>query len=156
MGEAVSETASKTFFCTCRFPTFTLLEENDIEVSGDLSTFPQIGKPAAVANLLNLHRDREKGSVSNTVIVPDSITVSPDGKELFFELKTEVEVQKPELLLEQTGVSELIRITIAKASLRSNDDNLMVVFASALEADSKGPDGVALREAVNSFEVTVA
>ena len=64
-------------------------------------------------------------------------------------------VQKPELLLEQYGVTELLRITTAKASLLSTDDDdvamMMVVFASALETDWKGPDGVALQDTVQSF-----
>jgi hypothetical protein len=70
---------------------------------------------------------------------------------LNFQLRTEIEVQKPELLMEQYGVSELFRITSAKASLQSNDGNLMAVFASALEQDYKGPDGIALQETVDSF-----
>ena len=89
--------------------------------------------------------------MSTTQIIPDSLFISPDGKELRFKLKTEIEVQKPELLMETYGVSELFRITTVKASLQSNDGNLMAVFASALERDFMGPDGVALQEAVNSF-----
>lgn len=80
--------------------------------------------------------------------------VSPDGKELSFRLKTEIEVQKPELLMEEFGVKELYRVTSAKASLRSNDGNLMAVFASALERDFNGPDGVALEDSVKSFTVS--
>lgn len=118
-----------------RFPTRVLLEENGIDTSAiaadDLSTFPKLGEPNAIANLLNLRRDRDKGG--NTVIVPNSLFVSSDKKELYFQLRTEIEVQKPELLLEQTGSSQLFRITVAKASLKSNDGNIMAVFASALE-----------------------
>ena len=78
--------------------------------------------------------------------------ISPDGKELTFRLKTEIEVQKPELLLEQYGVSRLFRITLAKASLNSDDGNIMAVFASALEKDfTNGVDGPALEETVKSF-----
>jgi hypothetical protein len=84
--------------------------------------------------------------------VPNSLLISADGRELSFQLRTEIDVQKPELLLEQYGVSELYRITAAKASLRSNDGNMMAVFASALETDWQGPDGVALQESVNSFQ----
>jgi hypothetical protein len=91
--------------------------------------------------------------MSNTQLIPGSIYLTSDGKELSFQLKTEIEVQKPDLLLEQTGVSELYRVTTAKASLRSNDGNLMAVYGSALETDFNGPDGAILQEAVNSFRV---
>ena len=134
-----------------RFPTRVLLEENGIEATGSLATIPDIGEAAAVANLITIRRDRDKPGISNTMIVPDSIVLSADGKELSFVLRTEVDVEKPDLLLEQTGVSELFRITAAKASLRSNDGNMLAIFASALEADWKGADGTALQETVNSF-----
>ena len=85
----------------------------------------------------------------------ESVKVSPDGKELSFKLTTEIEVQKPELLLEQYGVSKLFRITVAKATLNSNDGNIMAVFASALEQDfNNGVDGPALQESVDSFVAT--
>jgi hypothetical protein len=69
-------------------------------------------------------------------------------------LKSEIEVQKPELLMEQYGVDRLYRITTAKASLEANDGNIMAVFASALETDFNGPDGVALQQTVDSFVAT--
>jgi len=90
--------------------------------------------------------------MSNTQIVPDSLFISTDGKELRFKLRTEIDVQKPELLLETYGVSQLFRVTTVKATLNSNDGNLMAVFASALENDFIGPDGIVLQEAVNSFQ----
>jgi len=137
------------------FPTRALLEEAGIEASGDLTTFPKLGEPAAIANLINLRRERDKpGNLSKTVIVPDSISVSSDGLELSFTLKTEIEAQKPELLMEQYGVSQLFRITVAKVSLASRDGNIMAVFASALEQDYLGQDGDALQNAVASFTVT--
>lgn len=117
-----------------------------------MATFPDLGEPAAIANLITLRREKDKAS--NTKIIPNSLFISQDGKELSFKLSTEIEVQKPELLMEEYGVSQLFRITSAKASLRSGDGNLMAVFASALERDYFGPDGVALQEAVNSFEAT--
>jgi hypothetical protein len=140
------------------FPIRVLLEENGIEATGSFATFPDIGEPSAIANLIILRRDREKqatssgGGISNTRIVPDSLFISEDGRELSFSLRTNIDVQKPELLLEQYGVSALNRITAAKASLRSNDGYMMAVFASALEMDWQGPDGVALQDAVNSFQ----
>ena len=63
-------------------------------------------------------------------------------------------VQKPELLMEELGVSELFRTTVAKATLTSNDGNMMAVFASALDQDFAGADGVALQKAVDSFVAT--
>lgn len=138
-----------------RFPTRVLLEEAGIQATGDLTTFPKLGEATAVANLINTRREKDKpGSQSKTILVPDSVSVSPDGLELYFSLKTEIEVQKPELLLEEYGVSQLFRITNAKASLASRDGNIMAVFASALEQDYLAGDGDALRSAVASFTVT--
>ena len=125
------------------------MEENGIDGSGDLSTFEKIGEPMAVANLLALRRDRDKPGQSNTQIL--SASYSEDAKELQFTLKVEIDVQKPELLMQEFGVDRLFRLTAAKASLASNDGQLMAVFASALEQDFKGPDGQALRESVASF-----
>lgn len=136
-----------------RYPTSVLLEENGIQATGDLSTFPSIGEPKAVATLLILRR--EKDTQKTGVKVLDDVQVSPDGKELTFRLKTEIEVQKPELLMEEMGVSQLFRITLAKATLNSNDGNIMAVFASALEKDfTNGVDGPALEETIKSFAAT--
>lgn len=130
-----------------------MLQENGIEATGDLSTFPGLGESSAIASLIVARRD--KGSATtNTQLIPDSLFLSEDGKELRFRLRTEIEVQKPELLMEQYGVSALYRVTSAKATLRSNDGYLVAVFASALERDYMGPDGVALEQSVSSFEVT--
>lgn len=128
------------------------MEENGIEATGDLTTFPGLGESSAVVSLVVARR--EKGSATtNTQIVPDSLFLSEDRKELRFRLRTEIDVQKPELLMEQYGVSSLYRVTSAKATLRSNDGYLVAVFASALEMDYMGPDGVALEQSVSSFEV---
>jgi len=136
-----------------RYPTRVLLEENGIEATGDLSTFPAIGDPRAVATLLILRREKDTQKQGTKVL--DDVVVSEDGKELTFRLKTEIEVQKPELLLEQYGVSQLFRITVGKATLNSNDGNIMAVFASALEKDfANGIDGPALEETVSSFVAT--
>lgn len=136
-----------------RFPTRVLLEENGIDASGDLSTFNAIGEPKAVASLLILRR--EKDSQFQGAKTLDDVKISDDGKELTFRLKTEIEVQKPELLLEQYGISQLFRITLAKATLASNDGNIMAVFASALEQDfNNGVDGPALEQTVKSFIAT--
>jgi hypothetical protein len=128
-----------------------LLEENGIEATGSLKSFPDLGEPSAIAYLLNVRREKESTSI--TVLDQSSVKVSADGKELEFKLRTELPVQRPELLMEQYGVSELVRVTIAKASLESSDGNILAVFASALEPDFLGPDGVALRKSVNSFQV---
>lgn len=148
------------------FPVKFLLQDFGIDAgTGRFQTISDIGESSAVANLISLRRDKDRSGAMATNIVPNSVTVSSDGRELAFRLKTSVPVQKPELLLEQYGVTELVRITAAKASLladpqprdsnsSSADDDLvmmMVVFASALETDWKGPDGVALQETVQSF-----
>ena len=156
---ASSKTTLTEFFLSLlletknRYPTRVLLEENGIEATGDLSTFPAIGDPRAVATLLILRREKDTQKQGTKVL--DDVVVSEDGKELTFRLKTEIGVQKPELLLEQYGVSQLFRITIGKATLNSNDGNIMAVFASALEKDfANGIDGPALEETVSSFVAT--
>jgi hypothetical protein len=136
-----------------RYPTRVLLEDNGIEATGNLDTFPGIGNPKAVANLIILRR--EKDAPNKGLRVLDSIEVTPDGKELTFRIKTEIDVQNPELLFEQEGISQLFRITVAKCSLNSDDGNLMAIFASALEQDfTNGVDGPALVDSVNSFQAT--
>ena len=90
-----------------------------------------------------LRRDKDKSTQTRTNLLTDSVRLSEDGKTLYFSLSTAIDVQKPELLLEQEGVSELVRITQAKATLTSNDGQLLAVFgASALQQDYIGADGV--------------
>jgi len=127
-----------------------LLEEEGIDASGDLSTFPSIGDPSSVATLIYVRRERDKPGQSKTVLLKDTVSVSEDGKTLSFMLKTEIDVQKPELLMEQMGVMELFRITTAKATLV--DGQIMAIFASALSQDFDGPDGKALQQSVESFQ----
>jgi len=103
----------------------------------------------AIANLLMLRRERDKPGQSNTQILHAEF--SENAKVLNFQMKAEIDVQKPELLIEEFGVDRLFRVTIAKASLESNDGELLAVFASALEQDYQGPDGQALRDSVASF-----
>jgi hypothetical protein len=129
------------------------LEENGIEAIGDLSSFSKLGEASAIANLLSLRREKDKGGAINTRIVQAEIDPNND-KILRFQIKSEIDVQKPELLMEQYGVDRLYRITVAKASLESNDGNLMAVFASALEVDFNGHDGKALQQVVDSFVAT--
>jgi len=100
-----------------------LLSENGIEATGDLTTFPALGDATAIANLIVLRREKETQNQGAKRL--QDVAVSSDGKTLNFRLKTEIEVQKPELLMEQLGVSQLFRITVAKASLNSSDGNLM-------------------------------
>ncbi len=134
-----------------RFPTRVLLEENGVEATGDLTTFPAIGDARAVAELIVSRREREAQQQRGNRVL-DMVQVTPNGKELTFRLTTEIDVQKPDLLLEQYGVSRLFRVTVAKATLDSNDGNIMAVFASALEQDfDNGVDGPALEDTVKSF-----
>lgn len=137
-----------------RFPARVLLEENGIDATGDLTTFPGIGEAKAVASLIVLRREKDNQTAGAKTL--DSVEVSPDGKTLSFKLRTEIDVQKPELLLEQMGVSRLFRVTLAKATLNSDDGNIMAVFASALEQDfTNGVDGPALEDSVQSFQVMI-
>lgn len=139
-----------------RFPVAVLLEDEGIPATGDLTTFPGLSSnPKIVADLITLHRDKERQQqATKTKVISDSVVLSADGKTINFSLTNEIDVQKPELLMEQMGVDRLIRLTYCKASLNSNDGNVMAIFASALEQDMKGPDGPALQQTIDSFVVT--
>ena len=138
-----------------RFPVRNFLEEEGYAPTGDLSTFTSIGDPTAIAELLLRRREKDKpGTQGPAKLNRDSVALSSDGTTLTFSLKQEINVQKPELLMEQEGISELFRTTLAKATLASNDGQMMAVFASALDQDYAGPDGVALQKAVDSFMAT--
>jgi hypothetical protein len=100
-----------------------LLTENGIQASGDLSTFQSLGDASAIANLIVARREKETQNQGMRKL--DKVSISPDGKELYFRLRTEIDVQKPELLLEQYGISQLFRVTVAKATLNSSDGNIM-------------------------------
>ena len=119
------------------------------------STFTKIGEPTAIATLLLRRREKDKPGTQNvSVLNKDSVALSEDGLTLTFSMRQEISVQKPELLMEEIGLSELFRTTVAKASLASNDGQLMAVYASALDQDYAGPDGVALQKSVASFLAT--
>lgn len=138
-----------------RFPVRNLLEEEGYAATGDLSTFSSIGDPTAIATLLLRRREKDKpGTQNSAVLNRDSVSLSPDGRTLTFALRQQISVQKPELLMEELGVSELFRTTVAKCTLASNDGQLMAVFASALDQDFQGPDGMALRKSIDSFMAT--
>lgn len=138
-----------------RFPVRAMLEDEGYQPSGDLSTFNTLGDPVAVATLLVRRREKDKPGTQNTAILDrQSVSLSPDAKTMTFSLRQQINVEKPELLMEQEGISELYRTTLAKATLSSNDGQMMAVFASALDQDFKGPDGYALQKAIDSFVAT--
>jgi len=138
-----------------RFPVKAMLEDEGYQPSGDLSTIAALGDPVAVATLLIRRREKDKPGTQNSAVLDrNSVVVSPDTKTMTFTFRQQINVQKPELLLEEIGVSELFRTTVAKATLSSNDGQMMAAFASALDQDFNGPDGVALQKAIDSFIAT--
>lgn len=139
-----------------RFPVRVLLEEAGVSAdaiaNADLSTIQKLGSAETIAELLALRRDKDKpGSANRSVVQKDSVKVSEDGKTLTFALRANIDVQKPEELFKQQGIYELYRDTLCKATLESEDGNMLAIFASALEQDFNGPDGDALRQSVDSF-----
>jgi len=130
-----------------------LLEDGGVlDPKGDLSTFPAIGDPTIIATLLLRRREKDKpGNMGKAELNRESVALNSDGTSLTFSSRQKIDVQKPELLLEQEGISELYRTSVAKATLASNDGQMLAVFASALDQDFAGPDGVALQKAVESF-----
>lgn len=138
-----------------RFPVKAMLEDEGYQPTGDLSTITNLGDPVAVATLLIRRREKDKPGIQNTAVLDrNSVVVSPDAKTMTFSFRQQINVQKPELLMEEMGVSELYRTTVAKATLSSNDGQMMAAFASALDQDFQGPDGVALQKAIDSFMAT--
>lgn len=137
-----------------RFPVRRLLSDagiSDAGISdaGDLSTFSGIKKPAnKIAELRNARREKERGGQgrSRTNVLAGSDF--PDDKTVRFSLRTEVEVQKPDLLLEQMGSAELIRFTLAKGVIK--DDQLYVFYGSALKKWWDEGDEAALQKALDS------
>lgn len=135
-----------------RFPVKAMLEDEGYQPTGDLSTITSLGDPVAVATLLIRRREKDKPGTQNSAVLDrNSVVVSPDTKTMTFTFRQEINVQKPELLMEEMGVSELFRTTVSKATLSSNDGQMMAAFASALDQDFNGPDGVALQKAIDSF-----
>jgi hypothetical protein len=148
-----------------RYPARLLLEEEGFVMSeqdNKFDTISKLGKPEAVAQLIMRRRERDRpGQTTRTVVVKDSVHLSEDGKSLMFKTSTDIDIQKPELLMEQMGVDRLSRISSAKATLTPSADVdspntylFMIVFASALEMDYLGPDGKALQTSVDSFVPT--
>lgn len=125
----------KTVFLTLpnsqRYPVEVLLSENGIVPTGDMTSFPALGEANAIASLIVARREKE--SINQGTRKIEDVSVSRDGKQLAFRLRTEIEVQKPELLMEQFGVSQLFRITVAKASLESADGNIFGKFGLLLK-----------------------
>ncbi|KAL7540771.1 hypothetical protein ACHAWF_006781 [Thalassiosira exigua] len=96
-----------------RFPARTLLEDEGYEVTGNLSTFFSIGNSVAIATLLLQQREKDKLGTQNVAVLNhDSV---------------EINAEKPELLMERLGISELFQTTVVKATLGSNDNQLMAV-----------------------------
>ena len=137
-----------------RYPAKLLLQEEGILVREDevLSKISSLGQPRAVAELIMRRRERDRpGQASRTVV--DAVQLSDDGTTLTFQTRSDIDVQKPELLMETMGVDKLTRVSSAKAILQP-DGIFMIVFASALEMDYRGIDGQALQESVNSFALS--
>lgn len=137
-----------------KFPTSALLTDAGIDAAGDLSSFPAVGISAVkIAELLLARREKERGGQarSRTVLGGSPPPSFPSPATVEFSLTTEVEVQRPDMLKEQTGRSDLVRPTVAKAEIRGGD--LYVVYASGLVDSWEGAQGEALREAVKSFKV---
>jgi hypothetical protein len=75
--------------------------------TSNLNSFPSslISNPFAVASLLFIRREKETQSQEAKVLVDNQI--SSDGKEPIFWLTTEIDVHKPELLMEEFGILQL-------------------------------------------------
>ena len=112
-----------------------LLADIGVLPSGDFSTWKAIGNPKVVADLLAANRDGDvklRGGLASKV---DSASVTVSDRTLSFTTVASIAVQRPDKLLESQGISELRRITRARAELR-RDDTVLVLWASALEEET--------------------
>lgn len=133
---------------------------NNNAKSSPFTVLSNIASPQVLVQLLIQRREKDnKQQGLSTRVIPNSIQVSPDDLSMTFQLATEIPVQKPELLMEQYGVNQLIRVTLGKVSISRGDGTLMVIYASGLQQDLKlmngdgtwKEDGLALWESVQSF-----
>jgi len=91
-------------------------------------TWREVGSlsPAALANALVNRRDAEtsqaQGMTSMTTrVVKNSVEVSGDGKTLRFMTITDVPVMRPDLLEEQTGRREIVRLSLFRGEIRAGE-----------------------------------
>jgi hypothetical protein len=119
-----------------------LLADIGVLPTGDLSTWEAIGSAKAIADLLTSNRDgdaKQRGGLASKV---DPASVAINGRTLSFRTAATIAVQRPDKLLETQGISELRRITRARAEIR-RDGTALVLWASALEQDwNKGASAV--------------
>lgn len=131
-----------------------IFAENGLEASGydTLKTWKDVGTEKGISELLATHREYtgSQGKKQPFTIDADSIAVGP--KTFQFEFDIELKVQRPDLLLKETGKSKLVRRTVAKAVLLP-EGKMMVMWGSAIENDFDAGYGNLLRKCVYSFNV---
>ncbi|CAM9462493.1 unnamed protein product [Scytosiphon promiscuus] len=132
---------------------FDLLTDAGLPTIGDLSKWEDLGKPAAVADLLKQRRDSDAagGAQVESVVLPGA---SVDGDVLQFMLKSPIKVMRADLLEKEQGVSELYRNTYVKAIMRG-DGTFLVLWAGALNTDWDQEGGAKdrLKVAADSFRL---
>ncbi|GMH55795.1 hypothetical protein TL16_g01994 [Triparma laevis f. inornata] len=146
--------ASASVIAVERFPVKSLLDEAGIASGGDLTSFGGLGIGAEkLAELLNLRREKERNNSKARTLVMKEGGNAPmlENETLRFQLRSDIDVQKPELLLEQEGVSELVRFTDAKALIKKGE--MYVIYGGALRQFYEKEEGEALKDAVASFTV---
>ncbi|CAM9837493.1 unnamed protein product [Discosporangium mesarthrocarpum] len=131
-----------------------LLSDAGIPPLGDLTTWKGVGSAERVAELLKARRDQDAAGVTAQESEVIRGTASIKGDTLEFLLKSPIKVQRPDLLMEQRGVSELYRNTYARAIMRG-DGTFFIVWAGALNTDWEGEDGAKdlLHGVVDSFQL---
>ncbi|CAN0160305.1 unnamed protein product [Ectocarpus sp. 4 AP-2014] len=132
---------------------FDLLTDAGLPTVGDLTKWENVGKPAAIADLLKQRRDSDAagGTPVESVVLPG---VTLDGDVLQFMLKSPIKVMRADLLEKEQGVSELYRNTYVKAIMRG-DGSFLVVWAGALNTDWDQEGGAKdrLKVATDSFRL---
>lgn len=112
-----------------------LLADVGVVPTGDLGSWPAIGKPQKVAELLASFRDNDSKQNNGLPSKVARGSVAQEEDDLTFSIITPIAVQRPDKLMEQEGLTELRRITTVRAVLLPDSKQVMVVWASALEQD---------------------
>ena len=131
-----------------------IFAENGLEAQGydTLKTWKDVGTEKGVSELLATHREYTGSQGKKQPFEINEASVKVDDKTFVFEFDIELKVQRPDLLLKETGKSKLIRRTVAKAILQP-EGKMMIMWGSAIENDFDAGYGDVLRNCVNSFNI---
>ncbi|CAM9148557.1 unnamed protein product [Choristocarpus tenellus] len=134
--------------------TVSLLSEAGLPAFGDFATWESLGTAQKAADLLKFRRDQDAAGnlKKESEVIPS--TVSLKGDTLEFMMRSQIPVQRPDLLLQDQGVSELFRNTYVKAIMRG-DGTFAVIWSGALSTDWNNEGGAKdkMKAVADSFQL---